>query len=70
MALNLDLDLDRDLDSPRATVLSATAVVLGTAAPAAPSCTSWSPPEYNLKKYPVNYLPARPDWFLCLFVCL
>jgi hypothetical protein len=64
LALNLDLDLDRDLDSPTATAISATAVVPGTAAPAAPSCT---PPEApNLKKYPMSYLPAHPDWFLCL----
>jgi hypothetical protein len=67
LALNLDLDLDRDLDSPTATAISATAVVPGTAAPAAPSCTSLSPPEApNLKKYPMSYLPAHPDWFLCL----
>jgi hypothetical protein len=64
LALNLDLDLDSDLDSPTATAFSATAVVPGTAAP---SCTSWSPPEApNLKKYPMSYLPAHPDWFLCL----
>ncbi len=26
-----------------------------------------SPPEApNLKKYPMSYLPAHPDWFLCL----
>jgi len=67
LALNLDLDLDRDLDSPTATAFSATAVVPGTASPAAPSCTSLSPPEApNLKKYPMSYLPAHPDWFLCL----
>jgi hypothetical protein len=70
LALNLDLDLDRDLDSPTATAFSATAletVVPGTAALAAPSCTSLSPPEApNLKKYPMSYLPAHPDWFLCL----
>jgi hypothetical protein len=42
VALNLDLDLDRDLDLPTATAFSATAVVPGTAAPAAPSCTSGS----------------------------
>jgi hypothetical protein len=65
--LDLDLDLDRDLDSPTATAFSATALVPGTAATAAPSCTSWSPPEDpNLKKYPMSYLPAQPDWFLCL----
>jgi hypothetical protein len=62
--LALNLDLDRDLDSPTATAISATAVVPGTAAPTAPSCT---PPEApNLKKYPMSYLPAHPDWFLCL----
>jgi hypothetical protein len=70
LALNLDLDLDRDLDSPIATASSATAletVVPGRAEPAAPSCTAWSPPEApNLKKYPMSYLPAHPDWFLCL----
>jgi hypothetical protein len=64
---NNDLDLDRDLDSPTATASSATAletVVPGRAEPAAPSCTAWSPPEApNLKKYPMNYLPAHPDWF-------
>jgi hypothetical protein len=68
LALNLDLDLDRDLDSPTTTVFSATAVVPG---PAAPSCTSLSPPEApNLKKYPIICLhtqtgscvsPARED---------
>jgi hypothetical protein len=70
LALNLNLDYDRDLDSPTATTSSATAletVVPGRAAPATPSCTSWSPPEApNLKKYPMSYLPAHPDWFLCL----
>ncbi len=61
LALNLNLDLDRDLDSPTATAISATTVVPGTAAP---SCT---PPEApDLKKYPMSYLPAHPDWFLCL----
>ncbi len=45
LALNLDLDLDRDLDYPTATAFSATAVVPGTAAQAAPSCTSLLPPE-------------------------
>jgi hypothetical protein len=70
LAQNLDLDLDRDLDSPTATASSATAletVVPGRAEQAAPSCTAWSPPEApNLKKYPMSYLPAHPDWFLCL----
>jgi hypothetical protein len=70
LAQTLDLDLDCDLDSPTATASSATAletVVPGRAEPAAPSCTAWSPPEApNLKKYPMSYLPAHPDWFLCL----
>ncbi len=66
LALNLDLDLDRDLDSPTATASSATAletVVPGRAEPAVLYCTAWSPPEApNLKKFPMSYLPAHPDW--------
>jgi hypothetical protein len=62
LARNLDLDLDRDLDSPTATAFSATAVV-----PAVAPAVSLSPPEApNLKKHPMSYLPAHPDWFLCL----
>jgi hypothetical protein len=69
LALDLDLDLDRELDSPTATAAPATAlgmVVPGTAV-TAPASTTPSPPEApDLKKYPMSYLPAHPDWFLCL----
>jgi hypothetical protein len=70
LALDLDLDFDRELDSPTATAAPATALgmaVPGTAVTAAASSTTPSPPEApNLKKYPMSYLPAHPDWFLCL----
>ncbi len=61
--------LDRELDSPTATEAPATAlgmVVPGTGV-TAPASTTPSPPEApDLKKYPMSYLPAHPDWFLCL----
>ncbi len=66
LAFNLNLDLDRDLDLPTATAFSATAMVPGTAAPAAPSCTAWLPPEApSLKKYPMSYLPAHTQTGSC-----
>jgi hypothetical protein len=70
LALDLDLDLDRELDSSTATAAATTAlgmVVPGTAVTAAASSTTPSPPEApNLKKYPMSYLSAHPDWVLCL----
>ncbi len=77
LALDLDLDLDRDLDldldheldSPTATAAPATALgmVVPGKAVTAPASTTPSPPEApDLKKYPMSYLPAHPDWFLCL----
>jgi hypothetical protein len=70
LALDRNLDLDRELDSPTATAAPSTALgmaVPGTAVTAAASSTTPSPPEApNLKKYPMSYLPAHQGWFLCL----
>jgi hypothetical protein len=70
LALDLDLNLDRELDSPTATAAPATALGMvgpGTAVTATASSTPSAPPEApNLKKYRMSYLPAHPDWFLCL----